>query len=214
MESNKRCSVSRYFQDRTLDQNKKSRTRGVLFDSALAMFCQDGISNVRLEDIMQYAGMATGTFYNHFKDKDELIHALAISIVLELLGSYEEDSLEIKDSPIRIVVLIHIMMSAALQQNSWGEFLAQAFYLVPPSYLNIGTCLKEDIDSGAEQGVFTITPDLFQLDQVSSLLLSGMRRLGEDDENIIERTSENILRLLGVSPTNARLAIGKAQAFL
>jgi hypothetical protein len=81
-------------------------------------------------------------------------------------------------------------------------------------HLDASSRLKAIIDSGAEQGVFTITPDLFQREQVSSVLLSGLRRLGEDDENIIERTSENILRLLGVSPTNARLAIGKAQAFL
>jgi AcrR family transcriptional regulator len=40
------------------------------------MFCQDGISNARLEDIMQYPGMATGTFYNHFKDKNELVRGL------------------------------------------------------------------------------------------------------------------------------------------
>jgi len=206
--------MSRYFQDRTLGQNKKLRTRGLLFDSALVIFCERGISNTRLDDIMQYAGMANATFYNHFKDKDELIHALAISIVLELIESYKEDFLEIKDASIRIVVLIHIMMNAALKQKSWGTFLAQAFYLVPPSYLNVGDCLKEDIASGAEQGLFTIIADRFQLDQVSSVLLSGLRRLGKDDVNIIERTSENILRVLGMTSANAHLAVSKTQAFL
>ena len=215
--------MSRYFQDRTLGQNKKLRTRGVLFDSALVIFCKQGISNTRLEDITQYAGIANATFYNHFKDKDEFVHALAISIVLELLKPLEGALVEIKDAAIRIVVLTNVIMNTALKQELWGTFLAQSFYIVPlrilvpaglSRHLDASTRLKAIIDSGVEQGSFSIISDRFQMEQVSSVLLSGLRRLGKGDVNIIERTSENMLSLLGVSPANARLAVGKAQAFL
>jgi len=215
--------MSRYFQDRAIGQNKKLRTRGVLFDSALVIFCKQGISNTRLEDITQYAGIANATFYNHFKDKDEFVHALAISIVLELLKPLEGALVEIKDAAIRIVVLTNVIMNTALKQELWGTFLAQSFYIVPlrilvpaglSRHLDASTRLKAIIDSGVEQGSFSIISDRFQMEQVSWVLLSGLRRLGKGDVNIIDRTSENMLRLLGVSSVNARLAVSKAQAFL
>ena len=207
--------MSRYFQDRATGQNKKLRTRGVLFDSALAVFYREGITNTRLEDITRHAGMANATFYNHFKDKDELILELARSIVLELMEPFDEAMVGIKDAPIRIVVLMHVIMKAIYENKSWGAFLGQSFYLVPlKRHFGASDRFKMEVDIGIEQGSFSSIPDRFQLDQVSSVLLSGMRRLGKDDVNIIDRTSENILRLLGMTPADARLAVGNAQAFL
>ncbi|MFT5038671.1 MAG: AcrR family transcriptional regulator [Flavobacteriaceae bacterium] len=215
--------MSRYFQDLATGENKKIRTRGLLFDSALVMCCQGGISNTRIEDITHYAGMANATFYNHFKNKDELLHALALSIVLEILKPLKGALSEIKDSGTRIVVLTDVIMNAALKQELWGTFLAQSYYIVPLTmlvpvglsrHLDASTRLKAVIDSGVKQGSFSTISDRFQMEQVSSLLLSGLSRLGKGDVNIIGRTSENILSLLGVSSGNARLAVVNAQAFL
>ena len=179
------------------------------------MFCQDGISNTRLEDITRHAGMANATFYNHFKDKDELILELAIAIILELMEPFDEALVEVKDGPIRIVVLMHVIMKAIYEHRSWGAFLGQSFYLVPlKRHFGASDRFKVEVDIGIEQGSFSSIPDRFQLDQVSSVMLSGMRRLGKDDVNIIDRTSENILRLLGMTPADARLVVGKAQGFL
>ena len=207
--------MSRYFQDRAIGQNKKLRTRGLLFDSALVMFCQDGISNTRLEDITRHAGMANATFYNHFKDKDELILELAIAIVLDLIEPFDEVVVGINDAPIRMVVLLHVIMNAVFKHKLWGVFLGHAFHLVPlRRHFSASALFTVEINRGIEQGSFSNIPDRFQLDQVSSVLHSGMRQLDKDDVNIIDRTSENILRLLGMTPADARLAVVKAQAFL
>ena len=207
--------MSRYFQDRATGQHKKLRTKGVLFDSALAVFYQKGIPNTRLEDITQHAGMANATFYNHFKDKEELIFELAISVVAELMEPFDEAVAGLNDAPTRIVVLMHVIMNAICERKSWGVFLGQSFHLVPlrPEF-GASARFKVEVNLGFEQGSFPSMPDQFQLDQVSSVLLSGMRRLGEDDVNITDRTSVNILRLLGMSSTKANLAVSKAQAFL
>jgi AcrR family transcriptional regulator len=207
--------VSRYFQDRAVGQNKKLRTKGILFDSALAVFYQEGISNTRLEDITRHAGMSTATFYNYFKDKEELIFDLAVSIVAELIEPFDEAVVGINDAPIRIVVLMHVIMKTMYERKSWGAFLGQSFHLVPLRRgFGASNRFEVEVNLGIEQGSFSSVPDQFQLDQVSSVLLSGMRRSDKDDVNINGRTSENILRLLGMTPADARLAVAKAQAFL
>jgi AcrR family transcriptional regulator len=207
--------VSRYFRNRATGQSKKLRTRAELFDSALAMFYQGGISTVRLEDITRHAGMANATFYNHFKDKDALILDLSTTIICELMAAFDEAVTEIENAPVRMVVLMHVMMNRILERESWGWFLAQSFYWVPrkPDF-GASDRLKAEVELGVEQGSFSDVSDRFQLDQVSSVLVSGIRQLDKGDANIVERTSENILKLLGMSQVNAGAAVVKAQAFL
>ena len=205
--------MSRYFQERSRGLNKRARTRGILLDSALDVFAESGISNTRLDDITKYAGMANATFYNHFKDKDELITALAKAIALELIAPVDERLAGIKDAPVRIVVANNIIMHAALEQKSWSTVLGGAFYLLPPRYIDVGSYLKLLIARGVEEGSFTVTPDNFQLDQVTAVFISGLRTLDKGDVNIIDRTAQNMLRVLGMSPAKVSSALEKGHAF-
>jgi AcrR family transcriptional regulator len=205
--------LSRYFQDRSRGQNKRARTRGVLLDSGLEIFGQKGIINARLDDITKFAGMSNATFYNHFKDKDELVSAVAMSIALELVAAVEEKVVDLKDPAIRLVVSTNTVMSTALQQERWSYVLATAFFLVPEGLIDVGGYLKNNIDRGMAQGVFNTTCDEFQLNQLASVFISGLRELRKNNLSIIDRTSENLLRLLGVTPTKASTILDEAKAF-
>ena len=205
--------MSRYFQDRSRGQNKRARTRGVLLDSGLEIFGQKGIINARLDDITKFAGMSNATFYNHFKDKDDLVSAVAMSIALELVAAVEEKVVDLKDPAIRLVVSTNTVMSTALQQERWSYVLATAFFLVPEGLIDVGGYLKNNIDRGMAQGVFNTTCDEFQLNQLASVFISGLRELRKDNLSIIDRTSENLLRLLGVTPTKASTILDEAKAF-
>jgi AcrR family transcriptional regulator len=205
--------LSRYFQDRSRGQNKRARTRGVLLDSGLEIFGQKGIINARLDDITKFAGMSNATFYNHFKDKDDLVSAVAMSIALELVAAVEEKVVDLKDPAIRLVVSTNTVMRTALQQERWSYVLATAFFLVPKGLIDVGGYLKNNIDRGMAQGVFNTTCDEFQLNQLASVFISGLRELRKDNLSIIDRTSENLLRLLGVTPAKASTIFDEAKAF-
>ena len=205
--------MSRHFQDRARGQNKRARTRGVLIDSGLEIFGQKGIINSRLDDITKFAGMSNATFYNHFKDKDDLVSAVATSIALELVAAVEEQVVDIKDPAIRLVVSTNTVMRTALQHGRWSYVLATAFFLVPEGLIDVGGYLKNNIDRGMAQGVFNTTCDEFQLNQLASVFISGLRELRKDNLSIIDRTSENLLRLLGVTPAKASTILDEAKAF-
>jgi len=205
--------LSRHFQDRARGQNKRARTRGVLIDSGLEIFGQKGIINSRLDDITKFAGMSNATFYNHFKDKDDLVSAVATSIALELVAAVEEQVVDIKDPAIRLVVSTNTVMRTALQHERWSYVLATAFFLVPEGLIDVGGYLKNNIDRGIAQGVFNTRCDEFQLNQLASVFISGLRELRKDNLSIIDRTSENLLRLLGVSPAKASTILDEAKVF-
>ena len=205
--------MSRHFQDRARGQNKRARTRGVLLDSGLEIFGQKGIINARLDDITKFAGMSNATFYNHFKDKDDLVSAVATSIALELVLAADEKAVDIKDQAIRLVVSTNAVMRTALQHERWSYVLATAFFLVPEGLIDVGGYLKNNIDRGIAQGVFNTRCDEFQLNQLASVFISGLRELRKDNLSIFDRTSENLLRLLGVSPAMASTILDEAKVF-
>ena len=205
--------MSRHFQDRSRGQNKRARTRGVLLDSGLEIFGQKGIINARLDDITKFAGMSNATFYNHFKDKDDLVSAVATSIALELVLAADEKAVDIKDQAIRLVVSTNAVMRTALQHERRSYVLATAFFLVPEGLIDVGGYLKNNIDRGIAQGVFNTRCDEFQLNQLASVFISGLRELRKDNLSIIDRTSENLLRLLGVSPAKASTILDEAKVF-
>ena len=205
--------MSRHFQDRSRGQNKRARTRGVLLDSGLEIVGQKAIINARLDDITKFAGMSNATFYNHFKDKDDLVSAVATSIALELVAAVEEQVVDIKDPAIRLVVSTNTVMRTALQHERWSYVLATAFFLVPEGLIDVGGYLKNNIDRGIAQGVFNTRCDEFQLNQLASVFISGLRELRKDNLSIIDRTSENLLRLLGVSPAKASTILDEAKVF-
>jgi AcrR family transcriptional regulator len=50
--------------------------RNAILDSAEAVFAQRGFHGARIQDIAARARTAVGTVYNHFEDKDDVLHAL------------------------------------------------------------------------------------------------------------------------------------------
>jgi AcrR family transcriptional regulator len=48
-------------------------TRNIIFETAVELFSERGYDRVTVDDICDKAGVSKGTFYNHFKSKDQVI---------------------------------------------------------------------------------------------------------------------------------------------
>lgn len=62
-------------------------TRERLVKAARAVFGEKGYRDTRITDIAERAGVAIGSFYNHFGSKDEILHAALADLVDEMYDS-------------------------------------------------------------------------------------------------------------------------------
>lgn len=59
---------------------KKERKRRALEDAAFELFCEKGLVNTSISDIVEKAGVAKGTFYLYFNDKYDVANLLVYTI--------------------------------------------------------------------------------------------------------------------------------------
>jgi AcrR family transcriptional regulator len=59
-----------------LRERLKEATRGTILDAAESVFARDGVQGARMEDVAAAAGVAVGTLYNYFEDREALLELL------------------------------------------------------------------------------------------------------------------------------------------
>ncbi len=81
---------------------KSAARRKAILDAALDEFSKRGFAAARLDDVAQRAGVAKGTIYLHFADKEELFQELVRTMLGPLVANLQE--LSTTDLPIRTVL--------------------------------------------------------------------------------------------------------------
>ena len=113
---------------------KKEKKRNALLDTAFELFTVKGFSQTSITNIVQKAGVAKGTFYLYFKDKEDIRNQL-ISSRASLI--FRDALLETNDIPIqnfeeRVIAIIdhildnfeqdHTLLVFISKHLSWGIF--------------------------------------------------------------------------------------------
>src|SRR5262249_5498715 len=81
---------------------RREKRRAAILAAALDEFAARGFAATRLDDVARRAGVAKGTIYLHFRDKESLFQELVRSMLSPLVGTIEAAAL--RDLPIRAVV--------------------------------------------------------------------------------------------------------------
>jgi len=80
-------------------ERARTATRARLRASGQKLLAERGLHAVTSHEIANAAGVAAGTFYLHFRDKEELFRELVFEAVAELLSRLERSVLPLRDQP-------------------------------------------------------------------------------------------------------------------
>ena len=153
---------------RKVDENKKSKETKLL-QSALTLFTQKDIQNVTVQEIVNMAGVAKGTFYLYFHDKYEIRDVLIYKETATLLQqAYQEleqnDIRNFEDSVIFLInqVLINLENNPTIlkfiERNlSWGIFQDHLSHVIDNEEINL---LQDFTDRAHTNGYHYERPEI------------------------------------------------------
>ncbi len=202
-------SLQTHFRDQGKGLPKRDRTRLALIESTVEVIAEKGMDLAKISDITEHAGLANGTFYNHFVDKDEILTEAAQRVGVEMARQIDEQMSTIESAVTRVVVATTRAIQISITEFSWGAVIIGALQHLPSVRQNILQFLKADLQRGIDQDLFDIELDEFFLDQIASLIAVSIRTQIEtgDDPVKTARTCEGVLRLCGLTRAKAQKAV-------
>ena len=89
-------------------ENNKNEKLNKLLDTAFQLFTDKGIQHTSIQDIVNNAGVAKGTFYLYFKDKyeiqDHLLARTSYRLFHQALKASEKENIERLDDKIIFII--------------------------------------------------------------------------------------------------------------
>ncbi len=188
----------------TRGHKKKARTRAQLIDAAVRTIAEHGEA-FTIAQITDEAGMAHGTFYNYFDDRDAVMDA----IVPEVLGGIAATNaalVDAQDPALRFATITAL----ALQRAADAPERTRALLRLDAVHAAIGQSqafdeLRADIAVGAASGRFSVDADRPTIDVVVGAMLFAARRIVDGDvgDDYLHAVVAQLLRSLGIDSHEA-----------
>ena len=187
-----------YFQSKAGDQSKKDRTKAAIIDSAINVIAKKGYEKSSIQEVTKKAGVANGTFYNHYKDRKSIFEEIANLIAFELVKSIEEDEINTKDPAEKLINATSRFIKHSVETPEWGSIFIEASDFTVHYEKDISKYLIKDIRQSIEKKIFKVKYDAFLVDQIMVLILHsiGIQLKKGRNEKITKKTIKAILRLL------------------
>ncbi len=185
---------------------KSARTRARLMDAAVELFARDGFEAASVNEIARRADVANGTFYVHFRDKDEIASQVALAIAGSVTRQLDDAMSGIEDAVERASMGTRCFIDLTSSVPDWGRALLRALWTFQGLRGSVAAYLRADLERGVSQGAFDVEVDTVLIDVFVSMVMSGLlgRLSGSASPDVGSRVAELQLRMLGVPAARAR----------
>ena len=102
---------------------RNSDKKPQIIDAAIKVFAEKGFYNSKVADVARAAGIADGTIYLYFKNKDDLLIYLFESKVEELLDTFKNALIGLKTAKDKLNKFIRLYFQLMEEQQDLAEVL-------------------------------------------------------------------------------------------
>ncbi len=111
---------------------KKMQKKIELEDIAFDFFCQKGIKKTSIDEIVEKADIAKGTFYLYFKNKQKLVDDLVLREAIKLINAAIEsiDPVDMKKMSLenKVIAIVDYILSYFKENPMFLEFIYKDLY--------------------------------------------------------------------------------------
>jgi AcrR family transcriptional regulator len=187
---------------------RRERMRLLLVEAATRLFAKQGVDATTIDEIVDLAGVAKGTFYNYFVDRPDIAHAVASATRHKMNAAVEELNLGIDDPAERVSRGVRLFLALVAHDPVRARMLARIYEGGVDIASHGNEHLVGDLEAGIEQGRIHVPSVDVALHLVVSLGTAGIRHLldvgaGEEikrGEGYAQRLTIVLLQGLGVGP--------------
>lgn len=134
---------------------RRERTRKALIEAGRALFAKRPSDAVSIDEIVDAAGVAKGSFYNHFPDKEALVREIARLARVELEAAIGRVNLGVEDPAARVVRAFCAAVRFAVDDPADARTLTRLFAGATSVGAPSNSGLAADISAGLAAGRFT-----------------------------------------------------------
>jgi len=200
-------------------ERKRARTRGALLGAARQLLSTRPAEGVNVDEIVELADVAKGTFYNYFTDKDALVREVEESARAELEQRISATNIDVTDPARRVARAFAAMLDWALAEPDKARTLVRMtpHFADPDAPTNAG--VRSDVHAGVKAGRFAGVTDEAGVVLVLSVISGGVNRALDLVQKrkvraLGESLAEALLVALGLSRDDAAALAKDAMAAL
>jgi AcrR family transcriptional regulator len=184
---------------------KRDRTRDLLIRTAMQAFGEQGVAGASVQQIAARAGVANGTFYVHFRTKEEILTAVAERLAVELCERISQSQTAIASGAERMAIGNRRYIQLAIEAPDQARLLLSVGAAAPELTAGIARYPAADLRLGQRQGDFQVTNHRAALDLVMGTVREAMQRAlaGPVPRGYPSDIAALVLRALGVPPAEA-----------
>ena len=178
---------------------RREKTRLALVAAGRELLAERAIDSIPVDDIVDRAGVAKGSFFNHFKDKDAFAGAIAADIRATLESEVARVNAGIEDPARRVVRGVGSFVRFALADAQAARILMRGHGGAAAADHPLNAGVRSDIARGLAEGRLsapTLNAGVLYVVGLCQVLLAGVVLQGLDRDQSGRLTAEVLTLLL------------------
>lgn len=181
---------------------RRARVRADLLAAAGQVFTTRGYQDATITEIVQIADIAMGTFYLHFRDKEELLVALAQDTLLVLREQLHAAIEQHADEPLIPLIIRTLLRITYEQRELFLLLFAGESHLLAHAHMlrgqqGLAGHFISALQEAAEKGLLASYDPVLLAHLLVGMLMRAMSWWFEQDEPGPEAMADHILFILG-----------------
>lgn len=171
-------------------QRRRAQTRRQIVAAALGVFAEKGLDAPVIDDFIRAAGVARGTFYNHFASTSELLDAATRMLEDNVMRSTLAAIGDIDDPARRLATGVRLWLYWSRQDKIGCAFVVRSRFRGPL----VEKQLAADLRGGRDAGKFRFPSVETARDLLVGTILEAMRRMM--DARVPKTYTDDVARLV------------------
>src|SRR6266700_2233897 len=177
-------------------ERRRAKVRAQLLEAARQVFLERGYQDATITEIVQVADIAMGTFYLHFRDKEELLIALAQD-TLQVLREQVHAAIEQHANAPLVPLIIRTLLRTAYEQRDLVLLLSAGESHLLAGQKGLAEHFISALRAAAETGLLASYDPVLLAHLLVGMLMRAMNWWVEQDEPGPDAMADHLLFLLG-----------------